>query len=326
MFSALTTGYLFLGGAGAGACAVLSVLECATARVRVNERLLALSARAHGGVPSRTLGARIALHLALPSEFFARAWPSCVVLLMLGTLCLVVDLGRPDRLPMLIVSPQMTPMAVGAFSLMVCLVCATAFSCFSLLDTLVPTRGATLALACVGLASGVVTAAYTGVLLCSLASVLAFQTPLLPAVFALSSLSCGLAVALGCFALVEARYPHARALFSLVSADSVIIVAEMACAAAFAAWLALGERTAASAQALLVGDLAGVFWGGVVVCGLVLPLVLERVLSQRNESFRVQLMWTAACVLVGGCALRFCVVGLAAFDVTQMPGALLGLV
>ena len=102
MFNVLTTSYLFLGGTGAGALAVLCVLECA--------RVLRWRA------------------LAMPEEFFARAWPVCAVTLATGMLCLLADLGRPDRLLGLLSSPTPSAMAAGSFALVAALACAAAFS------------------------------------------------------------------------------------------------------------------------------------------------------------------------------------------------------
>ena len=59
------------------------------------------------------------------------------------------------------------------------------------------------------------------------------------------------------------------------------------------------------------------------VCGLAVPLVLERFLTHGNS--RTQLLWIAALLLAGGFALRWCIVGAGAYDVTQMPEALYGL-
>lgn len=323
MFSALTVGYLFLGGAGAGACAVLSVLELATARQHAGGRTLAARARAGECVPS--LGARMALNLALPTEFFARAWPACLLLLAMGIACLVADVGRPDRLLALFASPHLTPLSIGTYALACSLACAVAFSCFSLLDTLAPARAVTLALSLLGVVFGAVAAAYTGVLLQMLASVLAYQTLLLPLLFLLSSLSCGLGVAFASFAFVESRYPHTRALVSLARADSAVLVLEALCVAAFAGRLAADAGTRLSAHALVMGDLSGSFWCGVVLVGLVVPFALEWFAAQGGEGHRTQLLWAAACVLAGGVALRLCVAGLAAFDVTQMPGMMFGL-
>ena len=83
MFDSLVIGYLFLGGAGGGALVVLAALE---------------------GV--RSLAGR---RLGLPDEFFARAWPVSTVALAAGIVCIFADLGRPDRLFALVLSPQPTP-------------------------------------------------------------------------------------------------------------------------------------------------------------------------------------------------------------------------
>ena len=186
LFNELTVTYLFLGGTGAGMCVVLSLLECFTARESMSVRLMSAA-------PYESPISRISSALALPSEFFTRAWPACFVLLALGVLCLLVDVGRPERLFNLLFSPQPTAMSVGSYAIAVTLLCSGAFSAMSLLDNVEPSRTLSLAIAIVGVASGLVTAVYTGVLLSSLASVLAYRTPLLPALFCVSSLSCGLA-------------------------------------------------------------------------------------------------------------------------------------
>ena len=274
VFNVLTTSYLFLGGTGAGALAVLCVLECA--------RVLRWRA------------------LAMPEEFFARAWPVCAVTLATGMLCLLADLGRPDRLLGLLSSPTPSAMAAGSFALVAALACAAAFSLGALLDTVRLPRAAVLALAAAGALSAAVTATYTGVLLQSLASVLLWRTPLVPVLFVLSSASCGIATAFLAASFVETRHPYRGPLV----------------------WLA-GEETAAAARALAFGELAPVFWGVLAVCGLAVPLVLERFLTHGNS--RTQLLWIAALLLAGGFALRWCIVGAGAYDVTQMPEALYGL-
>lgn len=297
MFSMLTTCYLFLGGTGAGALAVLSVLECARAfRWRA---------------------------LALPKEFFERAWSVCVVALAVGILCLLADLGRPDRLLNLIVSPEPSAIAVGAFSLVAALGCAVAFAVLALFDNLRPSRALVAGLATASVATASVTAAYTGVLLQSLASVLFWQTPLLPAAFVLSSASCGIACAFLAASFVETRHPHLQPLVWLARADGLVVAAEAVCLVAYLLGALAVAGTARAAEELAFGQLAGVFWGGLVVCGLAVPLALERFLTHGNS--RTQLLWIAALLLVGGFALRFCIVGAGAYDVTQMPEALYGL-
>ena len=231
VFNVLTTSYLFLGGTGAGALAVLCVLECA--------RVLRWRA------------------LAMPEEFFARAWPMCTVTLATGMLCLLVDLGRHDRLLGLFASPAPSVMAAGSFALVA------------------------------------------------------------------ASASCGIATAFLAASFVETRHPHRGPLVWLARIDGGIVVVEAGCLAAFVLLAFAGEETAAAARALAFGELAPVFWGVLAVCGLAVPLVLERFLTHGNS--RTQLLWIAALLLVGGFALRWCIVGAGAYDVTQMPEALYGL-
>ena len=83
------------------------------------------------------------------------------------------------------------------------------------------------------------------------------------------------------------------------------------------------RERASAAQALVAGDLRWVFWGGAVLCGLAVPFALERYLTHGNS--RTQLLWIAAALLAGGFALRLCLVGAGAYDVTQLPGQLFGL-
>lgn len=308
MFNALTTGYLFLGGTGAGLTAALAALELANPRWRR---------------PDAPIG-RMAGALALPGALYARAWPACVVVLVVGVLCLMADVGRPDRLLALFATPTLTPMAAGAWALAAALALAAAFSAASLLDGWEPPGALMRVLALVGVAAGLVAAAYTGVLLSSLASVAAYRTPLLPTVFTLSSVSCGLACVFAAVVFVESRYAYVRALGALSSADTLVVALEALALAAYAAWLFTADATRAAADALVTGDLAPLFWGGLVAVGLAVPLVLERFLTHGNA--RTQLLWAASCLLVGGLALRLIAVGLAAYDVTQMPELMFGLV
>ena len=253
----------------------------------------------------------------------ARGWPVCTVTLATGILCLLADLGRPDRLLHLLTSPEPSAMAVGSFALAAALALAAAFSAFALFDTVRLPRVAVVCLAAAGVAAAGATAAYTGVLLESLASVLLWRTPLVPALFVLSSASCGIAVAFLAASFVETRHPYRGPLVWLARVDGGIVLVEAGCLAVFLLLAFAGEGTVAAARALVLGELAPVFWGVLAVCGLAVPLVLERFLTHGNS--RTQLLWIAALLLVGGFALRWCIVGAGAYDVTQMPEALYGL-
>ncbi len=355
MFSMLAIGYLFLGGAGAGSLVALCVLEGLNARrrfgylagrtrlgrtftgramgsLRVGIFGDAQGPRYYEGGYSRSAAAAaearyargaLSRSLALPAEFFSLAWPICLGALSLGVLCLVADLGRPEQILILIASPRLSAMTVGTYALAVSLAVAAAFSIGANFDGLSVRLPVVRVGAAVGVIAGLVSVAYTGVLLSSLASVLFWQTWLLPLLFSLSSLSCGIAIVLFAAAFVGARQVFVRPLVCLAFADGALIIMEALCLAAYLAWGLSGEGTAVAAQALAVGDLAWAFWGGVFVLGLAVPFAMERLIAHGNRSS--QLVWISALILLGGFALRWCIVGTAAYDLTQMPDMMYGL-
>ena len=260
---------------------------------------------------------------SLPDELFARAWSFASVLLGLGVLCLVADLGRPDRMLSLLVEPAFTPVSVGAWALAGSLACAMFFFASSWSDSFTPPMPAVVLAAVLGVASGAVTMAYTGVLLQSLASVLFWQTPLLTALFVLSSVSCGIACIMLAAVFVEARHPFIGELVSVVRLDGILIAGELVVLSFYLIWAMSSSGTELAARALMEGRYSGVFWCGLVLAGLAVPLIMEFFLTHGNR--QQQLLWIAILILVGGFALRVCIVGVSQFDVTQMSGELYGL-
>lgn len=347
LFSMLAIGYLFLGGAGAGALVVLSLLECANAHRRyafgsVRTRLgRTYTGRAmgplrseaaesagvmryyEGGYSSHEADAAVSRHarlgaaraFSLPSEFFSRAWPVCSVALALGILCLMADLGRFDRLVGFFIHPRFSAMTVGAYALGLALSCSVFFTIASLFDLARFGGRLVYSLSVVGVVSGIVSTAYTGVLISGFASVLFWQTPLVPILFTLSSLSCGIACVLMAAAFVEVRQSMLRSLANMALVDGVLVVLELVCLVLYLVWGLTNEGTFEAARALVAGELCWTFWGGLVVLGLAAPLVMERFVTYGNYS--TQLLWIAAAVLLGGFLLRWCVIGVGEYDVSQ---------
>lgn len=302
--------YLFFGGAGAGACVVLGVLECA-------------NIGRYGALPSgsgvgmmRARSSRWARRLRVPHDLLARGWVLCLLLLGTGSLCLLADAGRPERVVALWLAPRFSVVTVGAWALLASSASAAFFAVASngwgarLRPALV------LAAAIAAIVAGLVTAVYTGVLLGSLPSVLAYRTGVLPALFLLSSLSCGAAVVFAASSLVDSRLPFGSALHRLGRADRVIILVEAALLVLFVGQLA-DEGTKAGAAALVAGDGAVLFWVVLVLVGLGAPFILEW--RYPAGDCRVKGLWIACCILLGAAALRVSVTGLAAFDISQTP-------
>ena len=292
MFSVLAVGYLFLGGAGAGAIAVASILDLAWVK-------------APFGAASR-----ISIGEATPLERVAAfGLLAGFAALALGVLCLLFDLGRIDRVAALLSRPSPTFLTVGTYALAALAVCAAFLAAvrFAYLP-LVP-RGAVRAVEVAAAVIGVVVMLYTGLLLQSMGAVALWRSPLVPALFVLSSLSCGIAVLLIAAFFAPADAAVARLVHALARIDAAVIVLE-AVAAALLVALALGgdpPTAAASAERLTSGDLASWWWVGFALCGLVVPLVAEVAFAARRGSGRTLhtvLAVAAVLVLVGGFSMR----------------------
>jgi polysulfide reductase chain C len=324
VFSELVVAYLFLGGAGAGACAVLAILglladgddvrRCATLRFRDGR------GRFYGG-------------------FFGGTLVGAAAVLGLAALCLAADVGRPDRLLVLATSALTSYLVVGAWAVALCFVLAlgAALLWYGIVPvSLVGLRvvdGLLLVVA-------IVVMAYTGLLLSDMASVPLWHSGWLPIVFVLSSLSCGIALCVVFALLGRSAVAFARALRFLLRVDGLLIVLECV---ALAAWLlsvcvaanslspsgvltSTGQAARDSVAQLLSGSDAPLFWLGLVALGLVVPLVIDAVVgfaarshsssSASNGERRVSaplrtkgaLLASAGCVLVGGACLRAAVV------------------
>ena len=296
MFGPLIVIYLFLAGAGCGTF-VAAVY---------------LSQRARSSAALRRSLGRVAL-------------PSLVVscgMVAVGAACLMLDLGRARARARRVGEPGWQR-AVGRGVALVAFMAAVAALLACNLRVLGLGHGAVLAVQALGCASALVVMVYSGLFLSTIWTLPLLASPLVPVLFVLSSASCGIATAFLAASFVETRHPHRGPLVWLARIDGGIVVVEAGCLAAFVLLAFAGEETAAAARALAFGELAPVFWGVLAVCGLAVPLVLERFLTHGNS--RTQLLWIAALLLVGGFALRWCIVGAGAYDVTQMPEALYGL-
>ena len=324
-----TVCYLFLGGTGAGACVVLAVLSLLVPR----GELAAVRFDGSG------LRRRVAAVPVPYRRLLAPSAAAAVAMLVVGVALLAADLGRADRLGLLL-SPELTYLSVGAYALVACMVlaCAFAFAWSGLIRApgigLLRVLSAALALA------GFVVMAYTGLLLSDMPSVPLWHSAWLPALFVLSSLSCGAAVVLATARFFGAARWFRPTMRTLAACDMVFAALEAIAAVglmiqAYSSGSG-GTLSAAAARVsfdeLVAGSLAPAFWGGFVLCGVVLPLAANAVLLRAGvqsaaavdgradsgspvAAFRVASaadvpagIAVAAAALAGAFALRWCIV------------------
>lgn len=224
-----------------------------------------------------------------------------------GTGLLVLDLGRPLFFWKLFTAVRfLSPMWIGSWLLAAFSMIALAYA---YLFVQRPARWWAprnperwiRRLAIVAIPLGIAVAIYTGVLLGVLVARPLWNTPLVAQLFVLSALSTASAL-LMFFVDGEERT-------ALLGLDIVLIGLELATLVAFVMYGSVSGASAREAIRLLVASWYGLlFWIGVVVAGLVTPLVLEvRHLGHdhsRGTPVRSSHALTAALVLAGGFLLR----------------------
>lgn len=309
MFGTEIVCYLFLGGAGAGACFVLAVMGLLVPRERLGVRQV------------DGLDGHVRTALLVPRVYRALFTPPfvCAVLaLTLGMAFLLADLGRSDRILLLLTQPSLSHIVVGAYALVISVVLASvlALAWGGVFRRMSP--HVFVALQVLMLAGAAVVMAYTGLLLQSMRAVALWHSPWLPALFVLSSLSCGFALVVGAAQFSEAAGAFASVLSRSALADAGVIVAEALAAVALLATVAHAAQAggangttvaaAESVRQLACGVQAPLFWGGFVTLGLAIPLCIEVAGAMLHRLPSVAILGLAASVLVGGFALRWCIV------------------
>ena len=220
-----------------------------------------------------------------------------LALLMIGVcgILLILDLGTPSRfLNMIMHFKFWDPMSIGAWMLGV-------FGLFALVSSVLSLsadegRSALRRkVSLVGTIFGFFLASYTGVLLSASALPFWSDARLMGALFLASGASTGMAaISLLLYLSGDAAGEGFK---KIKRADRFAILFEMAVLVLFLVLLG------SAAAPLVSGSMAPLFWGGLVVVGLVVPLLLD-VLGARW----VPAVIPAVLVLIGGFILRYVVV------------------
>lgn len=259
MFGELVIAYLFLAGLGAGGAAAASLADL----LLVREPFGAAAEPYEGKAPTQRM--------------IALVFAASLGALGLGAACLLLDVGRLDRVLALFLTPQPTVMAVGAWALTLLGAVLAVLTLVRFLYLPRLHRGLVAILEIVACVLAAVVAVYAGLLLQANVGVRLWTTPWLPVLFALSAASCGCALVLATALFVPEDEQAARLMSLAARADAVLIGGEVLVAVLFLARAATSVHPGlqASAAQLLEGDAALAWWAGFVLCGLVLPLGIE---------------------------------------------------
>lgn len=231
---------------------------------------------------------------------------------------LILDLGRPERFWHMIVYSKTllpwpnwdSPISVGSYALLF----FSLFAFLSFVDALIETGRLPwaplreqysgtprLIYSVIGAIFGFFLASYTGVLLATTHLPAWANNPLLGALFLASGASTGMAaIALG---LILSKADVGAAWAKLKRADNVALIVEILLLIAFVALLGTAAR-------FLLNGLSGILLiGGVLIVGLIVPLVIQfRSGFQGIKSPANMTLLVAILILVGGFIMRTVIV------------------
>lgn len=237
-------------------------------------------------------------NLFLPASFAA------TVALALGANLLVFELGRPFQF-IRVFSRQKAIMTVGAYLLG--LLIAVSFAYGTFLFSFLPwhaMEGLRQVAAVIGLLLGVSVVIYTGVLPASMKSRPFWHGPALPVLFMVSAISSGIAVQYLTVYVLSSGNDAAAAGVLLSAANIVLLLVGLIVLFIYVLTMraSAAPPAAQSANAWLKGSQKLAFWVGLVVIGLIAPLVLYAV------GMHITWILASAGVLIGGIVLRFLIV------------------
>jgi polysulfide reductase chain C len=153
---------------------------------------------------------------------------------------------------------------------------------------------------------------YTGILLGAIPARPMWNTPMIAQLFLMSAMSSGVATVLLVASLLRSHHLHSERHF-LVSFDAMLIVLEIFMVIPFFLHQSLSTWSSTQSLNLIMGGpYTLVFWGGVVLLGLLIPLAIEGFelfpVIWQEQAIKYSRLWgglSAGLVLIGGFILRY---------------------
>lgn len=247
--------------------------------------------------------------LYLVSLFFNSIWGMFISWLIVAVIkggAHFIYLGKPLRFWRMILRPQTSWLTRGLISVLLFVVFAAIQLVFSY--WLPGTAGEIIFKVIAGIFALVVSV-YTGFVLNTVKSVPFWNSTLLPLLFVL----CGLLGGFGLLVLVAIN--NANIDLATVEAGSRWLLVVNALLIAIYLWAAT-NREATGRQSVLEqirGSVSIIFWLGIVVLGIIVPLVIAFASYFVGEISSTVLVIGVACEIVGGLALRYCILKAGAY-------------
>ncbi len=148
--------------------------------------------------------------------------------------------------------------------------------------------------------------AYTGFLLSALKSYPLLNNPILPILFMFSGISSGAAACILASVTCFKESTHSTNISVIHKIELPVVLMEVFLLFAFfmGSYFGGGQKVVAVINAIGGGFWAGVFWYGVIGIGIVLPLGLGALLSDRIKHTKLYVIFVTSCALLGIFMLR----------------------
>jgi formate-dependent nitrite reductase membrane component NrfD len=270
----LVAAYLFLAGLGAGA-----YVTGAVAGFFGDEAWAAV--------------ARIGVSLGFP----------CV---LIGCGFLILDLGSPMNFWRAAMRPGTSWIARGTIIISLFMLVGVIHIAMGVWPSqrLAASAGARHLISVLGIILAFGTMAYTGILLAASRPIAFWSTALLPLLFIVSALSTGMMAVILVASLANGT--HSEPIHLLARIDILLIILEVLVLALYLQGTHRVSESRASAQLVLAGEIAPMFWWGVAVMGLTAPLALDLLGAYALDGGAAVTASILAsfCGIVGGLLLR----------------------
>ena len=158
--------------------------------------------------------------------------------------------------------------------------------------------------------AALVVAVYTGFVLNTVKAVPFWNSSLLPLLFVL----CGILGGFGISVIISLNGGNVN--LSTAEAWSRWLLIANALIIAIYLWRAAGRETTGKQSVMeqIRGSSAIVFWGGIVILGIVIPLIIAFLGYIIKDMSPGILVFGVACEIIGGLALRYCVLKAGAYS------------
>ena len=194
-----------------------------------------------------------------------------------GCVFLLLDLGSPAHFWRAAMRPNTSWIARGTIIITIFMILNFLHIVFGVwpFQTLTDAAGARMTISVLGVIFAFGTMIYTGILLGAARPIAFWSTAMLPLLFLVSALSTGIMAVILLGSLAGTQY--AQPLHALARFDIGLIVLEMLVLLFYLQGTHRVPESRASAQLVLAGSVAPLFWWGVALLGLTVPLVLDLV-------------------------------------------------